>query len=97
MASLCRERAEATGARSSVCGGGATSRSARLQSANTGAGAALGRTPGAERGWRSGRKGLTWIAELLLVLKSAHRLHGCTAAQLPVLLKSTMLAFIARE
>jgi hypothetical protein len=75
-------RAEATGARSPVCGGGAASRSAGLQSANAGAGAALKQTSGAERGWRSGRKSLAWMVELLLVLKSA---QGYTDAWLLVL------------
>jgi hypothetical protein len=50
-----------------------------------------GWTPGDERDWRSGRKSLAWMAELLVVLKSAHRLHGCMAARLLVLLKSTLL------
>jgi hypothetical protein len=83
--SLRHGRAEATGARSSMCSGGVASRRPGLQSANTEAGAALGRTLGAERGWRLGRKGPAWMAEPPLVLKSAHRLHGCTAARLLVL------------
>jgi hypothetical protein len=83
--SLCHGRAEATGAWLSMCSGGVVSRRSGLQSANAEAGAALGQTLGAERGWRSGRKGLAWMAEPLLVLKSAHRLHGCTAARLLVL------------
>jgi hypothetical protein len=83
--SLCHGRAEATGARSPVCGGGVASQSAGLQSVDAGAGAALGRTPGAECSWRSERKGLAWMVELLLVVKSAHRLYGCMAARLLVL------------
>jgi hypothetical protein len=48
--SLCHGRAQATEARSSMCSGGVASRRPGLQSANAGAGAALGQTLGAERG-----------------------------------------------